>query len=167
MLIVLGGLPGTGKTTVARALAAQCGAFVLRIDAIEQAMRDAGITDDVMGAAGYDVAAALAQANLGLGATVIIDAVNPVAESRAAWRNIAAAACVRLVEIECVCSDAAVHRARLEARPCDIAGLAPVAWQDVVARHYETWREPHAVIDTADLTVDELIKVATQTIETA
>ncbi|NBC95586.1 MAG: AAA family ATPase, partial [Deinococcus-Thermus bacterium] len=34
-LIVLGGLPGTGKTTLARAAAAALGAVPLRIDTIE------------------------------------------------------------------------------------------------------------------------------------
>ena len=39
-LIVFSGLPGVGKTTLARALAQAQGALHLRIDSIEQAMRD-------------------------------------------------------------------------------------------------------------------------------
>ncbi|WP_371126640.1 AAA family ATPase [Variovorax sp. EL159] len=35
MLIVLGGLPGTGKTTIAREIVARSRAVYLRIDAIE------------------------------------------------------------------------------------------------------------------------------------
>ncbi|MER6141898.1 AAA family ATPase [Streptomyces sparsogenes] len=38
MLIVIGGLPGTGKTTLARLLAARIGAVHLRVDTIEQAI---------------------------------------------------------------------------------------------------------------------------------
>ncbi|WP_225152486.1 AAA family ATPase [Bradyrhizobium sp. NBAIM08] len=41
-LIVFGGLPGTGKTTIARELTARLAATYLRIDAIEQPLRDAG-----------------------------------------------------------------------------------------------------------------------------
>ena len=44
MLIVLGGLPGVGKSTIARSLAQQIGEVHLRIDTIEQAMRNAGLT---------------------------------------------------------------------------------------------------------------------------
>ncbi len=157
MLIVFGGLPGTGKTTLSRAIAARRGAFHLRIDVIEQALREARIPPDLIGAAGYHVAGDLAAANLGGGLSVVIDAVNPVAESRAAWRSIAAAACVRLIEIELVCSDARLHRARLEGRSGDIAGLALPGWADVCAHHYEPWGEPHAVIDTGGLTVEAAI----------
>ena len=39
----LGGLPGVGKTTIARELARQIGAVHVRIDSIEQAIRDARI----------------------------------------------------------------------------------------------------------------------------
>jgi predicted kinase len=42
MLVVLSGLPGVGKTTIARELARATGAVHVRIDAIEQALRNAG-----------------------------------------------------------------------------------------------------------------------------
>lgn len=41
MLIIFSGLPGSGKSTIARALAQRLGAVYLRIDTIEQAIRDA------------------------------------------------------------------------------------------------------------------------------
>jgi hypothetical protein len=86
VLVILGGLPGGGKTSLARALAAQIGAVHLRIDSIEQALRDSGALLGPMDAAGYRIAYALAADNLRIGHTVIADSVNPIFLTRAAWR---------------------------------------------------------------------------------
>ncbi len=48
-LIVFGGLPGTGKTTVSRELTRRLEATYLRIDVIEQTLRAAGQTVDEIG----------------------------------------------------------------------------------------------------------------------
>lgn len=50
MLIVFSGLPGTGKTTIARDLAATTGAVYLRIDTIERAVRNSGALAQDVGA---------------------------------------------------------------------------------------------------------------------
>ncbi|WP_326544334.1 AAA family ATPase [Pseudorhodoferax sp.] len=150
MLIALGGLPGTGKSTVAREIARLHAATWLRIDVIEQALRTAQPQAEV-GAAGYAVAYALARANLALGQTVVADCVNPLGLTRAAWRAVAADAGVPVVEVELFCSDAAEHRRRVESRVADIAGLVQPNWAAVQQRAYERWTTPRLAIDTAQL----------------
>jgi predicted kinase len=114
VLIIFGGLPGTGKTTLARALALQLGAVYLRIDTIEVAIAQ---TEDVsIGEAGYRVGYAVAEDNLRLGLTVVADSVNPLRISRDAWRNAARRAGVTFVEVLVVCSDPVEHRRRIEMR---------------------------------------------------
>ncbi|MBW4791845.1 AAA family ATPase [Pseudomonas tolaasii] len=154
MLIVFSGLPGTGKTTIARELARQTGAVYLRIDVIEQALRDAGV---LVGASGYGVANGLALSNLRLGHRVIADCVNPVRESREAWKAVASAADVELVDIQVTCSDRLEHQRRVEARTGDIPGLTPPTWQSVLAHEYEPWDEPPLTIDTATMTVEQAV----------
>jgi predicted kinase len=155
MLVVFGGLPGAGKTTVARLVAARCRAAYIRIDAIEQAMRSAGVlaAPGAVGPAGYGAAYALAEANLRLGLDVVADCVNPLPETRAAWRAVAAPG--PILEVEVVCSDAAEHRRRVETRVSDLPGLVPPTWEAVLRHGYEGWTGPRFVLDTAPLSADE------------
>jgi predicted kinase len=159
MLIVLAGLPGTGKTTIARKLAGMLPAVHLRIDSIEQALRAAGIADDAMGASGYAAAFALAADNLALGQRVIADAVNPVREAREAWRNVALRAGASLLEVELICSQRYEHRRRVESRTADIEGHRLPDWPAVEQRHYEAWDREHLAIDTAARTPEQVVAV--------
>lgn len=159
MLIVFSGLPGTGKTTIARELARQTAAVYLRIDVIEQALRDAGVSP---GASGYGVANALALSNLRLGHTVVADCVNPVQESRAAWTASAATAGVALIDIHVVCSDAQEHRRRVEHRSGDVPGLTPPTWQSVLGHEYEAWESAPLTVDTAHMTSAQAVETITR-----
>src|SRR5262245_8206339 len=136
MLLILSGLPGTGKTTIAHELARRLKAVHVRIDSIEQAIRNAGVMKGAMDDSGYRVGYAVAEDNLRVGLIVIADSVNPLPVTRAAWRDVAARAGKRAVEAEVVCSDLAEHRRRIESRLQDIPGHTLPTWADVVAREY-------------------------------
>jgi predicted kinase len=157
MLIIFGGLPATGKTTLARALAREREAVYLRIDSLEQALRESGRLIDDLGPAGYMGAYALAEDNLRLGREVVADCVNPLAITRQAWRRAAVAAGSVVIEIEVVCSDTTEHRRRVETRSTDIAGLVLPTWRQVVEREYEPWDRPPVVVDTAHRTPEETL----------
>ncbi|CAI0711070.1 Chromatin associated protein KTI12 [Serratia quinivorans] len=89
MLIVFSGLPGSGKTTLARALASALAAMHLRIDTLEQAIRNSGSLANDIGPAGYFAAYGVAEDNLRLGHTVIADSVNPLPVTREDWHSVA------------------------------------------------------------------------------
>ena len=99
-------------------------------------MRNVGF--EVSGPEGYLAARDLAEDNLRIGLTVIVDSVNPLPITRDYWRETAARLTVELVEIEVVCSDRSQHRVRVESRVTDIPGLVLPTWQQVLDRHYET-----------------------------
>jgi predicted kinase len=157
MLIVLAGLPGVGKTTIARELARRLGAVHVRIDSIELALRESGVTVVSLDDAGYRVGYALAEDNLCLGRIVIADSVNPWPVTRDAWLEVAKRARVTAAEVEVKCSDARAHRHRVEHRLGRIPALSGPTWEDVVSRDYRAWDREHIVIDTANRTVEESV----------
>ena len=155
LLIALAGLPGSGKSTLAQALAERLRAVWVRIDTIEQAIRDAGIAED--GPAGYIVGYGIAGLNLRLGHIVVADSVNPIAITRDAWRNVATEAGAACLEVEVVCSDPAEHRRRVETRMVNVPGLVPPTWQEVMARQQDAWTRPRLAIDTAGRGIDACV----------
>ena len=155
MLVVLSGLPGVGKTTIARELAVVIGAVHVRIDSIEHALRSEGLKVE---GEGYRVAYAVAEDNLRVGRTVVADCVNPWPLTRNEWQSVADRARVRAVNVEVVCSDLDEHRRRVESRTPDIAGHIVPTWTDVLERDYRTWGGDRFVIDTARLDVGESLR---------
>jgi predicted kinase len=145
-LIVFAGLPGVGKTTLARQVADALDVTFLRIDTIEVAVLRSGLP--IAGnPVGYLVAGWVAADQLRSGRAVVTDAVNNVEVARLGWREIAADADATVHFIEIVCSDVDEHRRRVEVRTADIEGLANPSWEDVQARRWEPLDEPHLRID--------------------
>ncbi|KXU84901.1 adenylyl-sulfate kinase [Paraburkholderia monticola] len=161
MLIAFGGLPGTGKTTVAQTLARKLAAVYLRIDTLEQAII-AGMDDGTdIGPAGYLAGYAVAKDNLRLGLTVVADSVNGLDVTRSGWRKAALEAGVQIVEIELICSDTTVHRLRIEARQADIPGHKLPTWKSVQERRYDAWESEHLVVDTANCSIEQVVETIT------
>ena len=157
MLYIFGGLPGVGKSTLARELARERKATYIRIDTIEQAFGRRGRGE--IGPLGYLAAYELAVDNLCLGASVIADSANTLEITRAAWREVAARSGCRYVEIEVVCSDRREHRTRVEARLEGDSDSNQPSWRDVVNREYEPWDTPTIVVDTAAHSVAQSVSV--------
>jgi predicted kinase len=154
LLIILGGRSASGKTTLARALARELAAVHVRIDTIEAAIAASGAA---VGELGYRVGYAMAADNLRLGRIVVADSVNPLEITREAWRRTAAEAGVPAFEVEIICSDAALHRRRFEAREADTPAQRLLTWDDVRKRDIEPWTGRHLVIDTAGRSVADCV----------
>src|SRR3954469_360532 len=155
VLVVVGGLPGSGKSTISERLARDIGAPYLRVDRIEQAIVAYSSLTHPVGIAGYAVAYALAVEQLSLGLDVVVECVNPIAATRDAWVSTAEGADAGIVEVEVVCSDAVEHRRRVETRATDVDGLVKPTWSQVVGREYEAWTRPHLVVDSAGTAAPE------------
>ena len=158
-LIVLSGLPGSGKSMLAEGVSRALSMPLFSIDPIEAAMWRGGLKKDQTGIAAYEVAIALADEQLRLGHSVIVDAVNPIEAPRAAWRSLAAKYRAGLKIIECICADETIHRARIEARRRNIPGMPEITWVRVLERRaeYEPWTDARLTLDTSIETPEKLL----------
>lgn len=150
-LIIVSGLPGSGKSTLSEGVAKELEIPVFSVDPIESAIIKSGIEKSFeTGLAAYLVAETLAGEQLKLGISTIIDAVSPVKESREMWHNLSQKYQAELKIVECVC-DPEIHKQRIEKRVRNMHGIPEVTWEDVENRRKEflPWEEERLIVDTS------------------
>jgi predicted kinase len=151
VLIVMSGLPGVGKSTLAAELGRQIPACVVSVDPVEDAMLRAGLPQSfATGVAAYEVCGTIATHQLALGFNVIADAANYLEVCRDTWRRAATSGDAELRVVHVICGDEAVHRRRLATRDRGLSCYPEPSWDDVVRRRSETepWTEDHLVVDS-------------------
>ncbi|MGL5809189.1 MAG: AAA family ATPase [Nocardioides sp.] len=151
VLIVMAGLPGSGKSAVAERVARALGCPILSVDPIEAAMWRAGVgRDQPTGLAAYLVAESLAREQLLLGHDVIVDAVNDVEPARRQWRSLAASVARPWGFVEVFCGDEHEHRRRLAGRQRDIDGFPEPTWESVLERRigFADWSDDRVRVDS-------------------
>jgi predicted kinase len=149
-LVIVGGLPGTGKSTIAEHAARMIHGTLIAKDVVEATLWRSGIGRDAnSGWAGYELLGALADAQLRVGGSVVLDSVAAYDRLRDAWRAIASRYGAAVREVECICSDETTHRARIARRRRDIPGWYELTWDEVedARSRYEPWADEHLVLD--------------------
>jgi len=141
-LYIFSGLPGSGKSTLSQLLAARVCAAYVRIDTIEQGLRE--LCSIKVEGEGYRLAAD----SLRCGISVVADSCNPIELTRREWERVARDAGAPFFNIEVVCSDLREHRRRVETRPSTVPGLILPTWRDVTARQYDAWTVERVTMDT-------------------
>ena len=148
LLLVFAGLPGAGKSTLAREVARVLGAVWLRVDTIEASLLKAGLVRSFeTGLAAYVVARDVAEDRLQLGGDVLIDAVNGVEPARTMWRELAEGCHADRRIVEVVCPSLEEHRRRVESRGSATPPLPAPTWDEVRTREYVPWDEPVLQVD--------------------
>lgn len=164
MLIVISGLPGTGKTTLAAALARHLMAVHLSVDTVEDALLRCGLERGwTTGVAAYEAAGAAAQQNLVLGSTVVVDAVNDSEAARQVWRDAASRSGVEVRFVLLVPPASSEHERRLRARERGLEHVPEPSWSQVAERAeaYEAWRDQPVEV-SADEPVERLVRLLEQ-----
>jgi predicted kinase len=154
-VVLVTGWPGAGKSTIADAVAADLGATVASFDWLLSALRAfpdlwAGVELPVerQRAIGWSLMERVAEQALRRGQSVVLDHVARE-EPRRRWQELAERAGAAFAVIECVCSDADVHRRRVEGRTRAIPGWYELDWDHVEQARagYVPMAEPKLVLD--------------------
>jgi predicted kinase len=152
-LIIFSGLPGTGKSTLAETLAREFCTPVFAKDWLEATLLYSGLKpvtgDKSLGFAGYELLTILAERQLMLGQSVILDSVAASENIRRKWRQLSTQYTADWRVIECICSDESVHRSRLKDRHRNIPGWHELQWSAVerVKQYYFPWEGERLVLD--------------------
>lgn len=154
-LVLVGGLPGTGKSTVADAVADELDALVLRTDEVRLRVQ-AGLGPDRYEPANvlavYRQAVAEAETLLGLGHHVVLDGTWGSEEMRGAARAAAERTSSEVVELRCV-APVAVATRRIEDRGVEgsSSSEATPAVSVALAARFAPWTQAHELDTTRPL----------------
>jgi len=163
-IIIFSGLPGTGKSMLAEAVGKTLGIPVFAKDWLEATLiRSELIASDPhksLGSASYQLLTTLAERQLMLGQSVILDSVASTQSIRKTWRELAEQYQAEYRVIECICSDESLHRSRLNQRQRNIPGWYELQWSEVerVKGYYSLWAEEHLVLDMTNSFAENFLK---------
>jgi len=136
-IILVGGIPGTGKTTVAKEISTYLKIPFFNKDLLESALIEKGVCSiKELNGVGYALMERIALSELAFGRSVILDCVASSKRVNEHWSSFKTK---DIRYIECVCSDQALHKARLETRKRNIPGWYELTWNDIenITKSYE------------------------------
>jgi predicted kinase len=169
--VLVAGVPGAGKSTLAEGLARELRAAVFSMDWQLGSLTPFRVVtnENQTPLAEMMVVGALAR-QLQLGLDVVLDVTGHEVEARERYRRVAESLGARFVGVECICSDADVHRSRVEGRDRGIPGWRPsVPWEHVLRMRglWEAWPQAHLVVDSAKQDAETSLKQVLEAVATA
>ncbi|RXJ73183.1 kinase [Veronia nyctiphanis] len=154
-LYIFSGLPAVGKSTLAQLLSKQLCVQYIRIDTVEQGLRDlCGLNVECEG---YQLSYRIIHDNLSLGLSVISDSCNTEEFVRREWEQVATKSGANFVNIEVICSNPREHERRARTRKTSVENLQPPSWDKIQNRVYEPWNSDVITIDTASRSINECL----------
>lgn len=165
-LIIISGVPGTGKSALSNKIGLEFSIPVFSIDLVKAFFLKNGLAEngwEFVRGKGYQLLADLAENQLRLKQTVIVEGVFARKEFRTLVINVAKKVNANLTIIECICSDQELHKKRILNRKRNIDGLPEISWefvQKIKAINIE-WDTEHLIIDSINNLEDNFLLVKT------
>jgi predicted kinase len=158
-LIVFAGLPGTGKSSLARAVAREFKAVYLDKDTIKDTAMAVGRelklaqAAELAGPLSYELLLGLARDNLTLGLSVVLDSPAGYQTFQDKVARLARSTDADMRVIECICSNEGLLRDRVERRGADLPDYRTRDWAGYQEDRalFQRFSGPRLVIDTAEI----------------
>ena len=149
VLVLLTGLPGTGKSEIAAAVASAINACTISADPIDAALAEAGVANEE-GKVGYELMKALTRNEVRSGRSVVVDAVNPFQFVRQAYLDLAEENLTAAFVIVTTCSDLSIYRHRVSQR--HVHGEKDIDWSGVERQigYYEPFEGTCLILDASN-----------------
>ncbi len=160
VVVVMRGYPGTGKSTIARAIAKALHAPLIDRDVIRQTGVDIFGEHPEIGRFAYEMMFALTREQLSVGISVVVDSPLTYRTTYEELRRIANDAHVPMLVVHCMCSPQ-VQRHRLESRKGAVSAFQITSWEDWLQwkPRFEQFDDGGYEVDTANPLEDSLTKI--------
>ncbi len=159
-LIVMRGYPGTGKSTIARLLAAALQATLIDRDIIRQMAVDLLGDSPQVGHFSYELVFALAREQLRLGLNVVVDTPLTYRATYEQCKELAQAFHTPMLVVHCQCPPE-VQKRRLEDRKGKVSEFQITSWEEWEQwkPRFEEFEDEGCIIDTSNPMDESLAKV--------
>ena len=147
-LVLIGGLPCSGKTTLAREISKVLNIPSVSKDELEAAVSRKGLCPNKeTNGVGYEIMATLANNFRDSGNSIILDFIASKERTISQWPEILDH---KIIYIECVCTDLKIHKERINSRNRDINGWYELTWETLleIKSIYQPFNEEHLVLDS-------------------
>jgi predicted kinase len=166
-LIIFAGLPGTGKSSLARAVARELKAVYLDKDTIKDRAMALAVqmkldqANQLAGALSYELLVDLARDNLTLDLSVVLDSPAAYQVFREKVKQLARSLKVNLRLIECICTDEKLLRQRIEGRGGNFPDYRTRDWSTYQRdrARFEQITDRRLIVDTAESLAVNLRKI--------
>jgi predicted kinase len=159
-LIVMRGYPGTGKSTIARAISAALHAPLIDRDILRQKAVDIFGNLPHVGRFSYELMFALTEEQLSLGLSVVVDSPLTYRTTYEQAKELAQTFHVPMLVVHCQCSPE-VQKRRLEGRVGKVSEFQITSWEEWMQwkPRFEDFDDEGCIIDTSNPLDDSLAKV--------
>lgn len=160
IFVLMRGYPGTGKSTIARAIAAALHAPLIDRDILRQKAVDIFGDHPQVGRFSYEMMFALTKEQLSLGLSVVVDTPLTYHTTYQQSKELARAYHTPMLIVHCQCPPE-VQKRRLEGRKGKVSEFQITSWEEWLRwkPRFEDFDDGGCVIDTSNPLDDSLAKV--------